>query len=297
MELPELLEIDVRTAPRWSFRVDAGPPPVADAVRLGERRIGQETYSLSRSAPGFRLEYSHAGVFDVSADGTQIVWYRRPDALEELVRAILLGPALALALELAGFLCLHGSAVAIDGRAIVFLGPKHHGKSTVATAMVAAGARLIGDDLIAVSAGPPASVSPGVPSVRLWEDSIAAVGVDSICTRLTRGVKTTASGFAERAVFEGDTPLDAVYILRRAQATEGFTCERTPLAGAAAAVGLAHQAKLPDSLVGTAGARAHVSAAARLVGRVPVFSLSTAWDLTRLSTVVAQLFEWHRDGS
>ena len=75
MELPELLEVDMRTAPRWSFRVDAGPPPVADAVRLGERRIGPEAYSLSRSALGFRLEYSHAGVFDVSADGTQIVWY------------------------------------------------------------------------------------------------------------------------------------------------------------------------------------------------------------------------------
>lgn len=295
LEFTELLEAPAAGEPQWILKVSESAAPVRDLVPLGSRQLGPETYSLWRSAAGLRLQYSHAGVFDLSADGSEIVWYRQSDALPELVRSIVLGPALALSLELAGFLCLHGSAVVIDEQALVFLGPKYHGKSTLATALTAAGAQLVGDDLIAVSPGPSPMLRPGVPSVRLWDDAVRALSVGAICDTLTRGVKTTASGFAERAITSGELPIAALYVLEPRSPADGFTCARRRLTAAAAAIGLAQQTKLADSLIGMSAAGMQLAAAARLATRVPVWTLFTARDLARLPAIVAQIISWHSE--
>jgi hypothetical protein len=295
LEFPELVEASGTDEPQWILEVYESAAPERDLVPLGARQVGPENYSLWRSADGLRLQYSHAGVFDLSDNGRKIIWYRQSDALPELVRSIVLGPALALSLELAGFLCLHGSAVAIEGQAIVFLGPKYHGKSTLATALTAAGAQLVGDDLIAVSPGPSPMLRPGVPSVRLWDDAVGALSVNEICDTLTRGVKTTASGFAERAITSGEISLAALYVLEPKPPADGFTCERRRLTAAAAAIGLAQQTKLADSLIGMSAAGMQLGAAARLATMVPVWTLSTARDLARLPAIVAQIISWHSE--
>lgn len=293
LEFPELVTADAAAAPRWVVRIAETPPPLLVGSALGKRQIGPESYSLSLTRSGFRLEYSHGGVFDLSQDGGTIIWYRRPGAIEELVRSIVLGPVLALSLELSGFLCLHGSAVAVGEEAIVFLAPKRHGKSTLATALTAAGARLIGDDLVAVEPGPPAMVKPGIPSVRLWDDAVGALPVQDICNTVVRGVKTTASGFAERAFTEGELRLAAVYLLEPVAPHDDFCCARTRLPAAAAAIGLAHQTKLADALIGMAAAGTQLANAARLATSVPVWTLTAARDLARLPMMVAQLLAWH----
>jgi hypothetical protein len=293
LDLPELVAADEPEAPEWTLRIVETAPPLLDLVMLGERQLGPETYSLWRTPVGLRLQYSHAGVFDLSRDGKDIAWYRRQDALHELVRSIVLGPLLALSLELRGLLCLHGSAVAVDGHAVVFLGPKHHGKSTLATALTAAGASLVGDDLIAVAPGTPARVWPGVPSVRLWDDAVGVLPLDELCNSVVRGVKTTASGFARRALVQGEVPLGALYILEPVMRRDGFTCSRTRLSSAAAAIGLAQQTKLADSLVGMVAAGTQLAAAAKLAATIPVWTLSTARDLTCLPEVVRQIYTWH----
>src|ERR1051326_5498055 len=153
IEFPELTRAPDRALANWMVAVDHREPAWEEFVPIGERRIGHEQYRLWRGPGGLRLEYSHAGTFDLLSDGSRIVWYYRADALPELVRSIIIGPVIALALELGGFLCLHGSAVTIESRAIAFLGPKHFGKSTLATALTTAGAKLIGDDLLVVNPG------------------------------------------------------------------------------------------------------------------------------------------------
>jgi hypothetical protein len=220
-------------------------------------------------------------------------WYERADALPELVRNIVLGPALALALELAGFLCLHGSAVVLGDQGLVFLGPKHHGKSTIASALTVAGARLVGDDLVAVAPGPPAMVRPGVPSVRLWGDTASALPMQGICESLIPGVKTTAIGFADRALTRGEVPLTAIYVLEPADKSSEASCRRTSLPPVGAAIAVAHQTKLADSLIGMRAAGAQLSAAIAVVSTVPVFTLAVARDLTRLPELVQQIFDWH----
>ena len=47
---------------------------------------------------------------------------------------------------------LHASSVAVDGRGLLILGPSGAGKSSLALQMIAAGARLVADDQVILSA-------------------------------------------------------------------------------------------------------------------------------------------------
>ena len=293
IEFPELPLATGCVKPDWTLIVESSEPPSGAFVHLGERQLHAERYDLWRSPAGFRLAYSHAGTFDISHDGTQIIWYHQPEAILELVRSIVLGPAIALALELSGLLCLHGSAVSLGGAAVAFVGPKHFGKSTLATALTTSGAQLIGDDLLVVRPGPPVTVRPGVASVRLWPDMAAVLPLESVSDTLIPGVKTTVTGFVEEALAAAQCPLKSVYALspvRKGADTRHIW--RTRLAPTEATITLAHQTKLPDSLVGLRGAGAQLALAAAVATSVPVWRLHIVRDVAKLDAVVQQITEW-----
>lgn len=292
LAFPDLPEV-ANGRGRWRLTIGHGEPPPHPMAPLGSRTLGPERYRLWQGEVGFRLEYSHAGTFEIREGGRNVVWYPSPEADPELARAIVLGPVLALALEIAGELCLHGSAVTAGAGAIAFLGGKYHGKSTLATALTAAGATLVSDDIVAIRPGA-GSMRPGVASVRLWEDSAAALRVSDLCERVTPGIKTTASGFGESIPATTRLPVHALYLLSPEPAdADPRPCWRTPLRGPAAAVGLAHQTKLPADLVGRGRAGLQLGLAAAVAARVPVMRLHVVRDLSRLDATVAQLMEWH----
>ena len=60
-----------------------------------------------------------------------------------------------------------------------------------------------------------------------------------------------------------------------------------------AAIAVAHQTKLADSLIGMRAAGAQLSAAVKVAATVPVFTLAVARDLARLPELVEQIFAWH----
>lgn len=293
IELPELGRVDDFSRPDWTLCVESGAPPEVRATPMGRRQVREEWYRLSRFVDGLRLEYSHAGSFDILRNGSLIVWYRRDDAVPELVRNIVLGPAIALAMELAGFVCLHGSAVAHHGSAIAFIGPKYFGKSTLATALTAAGCQLIGDDLLVVQPGRPPTLRPGVPSVRLWPDVVRAVPVGNVCETLISGIKTTATGFAREAVALRHCSLKAVYVLSpMVKDALGRAVWREPLSRMEATISFAHQSKLPDSLIGLERSASRLGILAALAATVAVYRLAVVRDMTKLNESVQQIIDW-----
>jgi hypothetical protein len=90
-----------------------------------------------------------------------------------LVEIQLLGSVLALWLERRGTPTLHASGVVVDGRAVAFLGTAGGGKTTTASAMVAAGHPFLVDDLLAldVRAGSVAAQA-GYPMLRLLPEQV-----------------------------------------------------------------------------------------------------------------------------
>ena len=79
------------------------------------------------------FSYAGIGSFFVRS-GDQILIDPAPGVDEGSLRLFLLGNVLGTLAFLRGFLVLHGSAVAIDGRGVAFLGHSGEGKSTMAAA-------------------------------------------------------------------------------------------------------------------------------------------------------------------
>jgi hypothetical protein len=73
--------------------------------------------------------------------------------------------------------CLHGAAVAVQGRAYVLVGASAAGKSTLAVRLAREGAELLGDDCAAIRAG---RVLPTFRDGRVWPESLSALGLPSL---------------------------------------------------------------------------------------------------------------------
>lgn len=277
----------------WRLRVRREPAPsLADGVRAGERTAGAETYVLWHASAGFRLEYSHAGTFDVNVTGGSITWYPGSAENAELARAIVIGPVAALLLEARGDLCLHGSAVLAGDGAIAFVGPKHHGKSTLALALTAAGCRLMSDDLVAITADRPPRMRPAVPTVRLWGDAAEELQPERLCDTRIAGIKHTLGRFHDDRIASTPAPLAAIYTLVPAPAADARV-RRVRMTGAEATIALAQQKKLADTLIGYTDAASRLPRAAALASAVPVFELHVPRDFRALPGVVERIIGWH----
>ena len=156
-----------------------------------------------------------AGAFQI-ASGSEITIDPDPSADQRTLRLCLLGPVLALALQQRGHLILHGSAVAIRGSAIGFLGSSGWGKSTVAAACHTEGHDMITDDVLAVdfSTARP-FVLPSFPQFKLWPKAVTALGerVESLPTvhpEFEKRARRLTRGFSQSPV-----PIKGFYLLGR----------------------------------------------------------------------------------
>jgi hypothetical protein len=101
---------------------------------------------------------------------------------EDRIRLYLLGTCMSIILMQRKVLPLHGSAIAIDGKAYAFVGNSGAGKSTLASIFLDKGYQLLSDDVIAVSLFTEKStpyVTPSYPQQKLWQDSLNFLGMES----------------------------------------------------------------------------------------------------------------------
>jgi hypothetical protein len=88
------------------------------------------------------------GQFLISPDGCRIAGRQCEKAHPESFQVYLLGQALSYALVKQGFEPLHATAIVVDGEAAILLGCSGLGKSSLAACFLAAGYRLLTDDLL-----------------------------------------------------------------------------------------------------------------------------------------------------
>jgi hypothetical protein len=125
----------------------------AAAVRVREARLG-ETLLISvdfAEQVGYLLWVRDFGRVLISPDGVELLC--EPDVASEDWACILPFQALPLAATIRGLEVLHASGVVLDGRALLIAGPPGAGKSSLAAALVRAGAQLLSDDSVALELG------------------------------------------------------------------------------------------------------------------------------------------------
>ena len=115
------------------------------------------------------VRWDHVGEFLVSPDGRRIVCLRDEKVPAESFQVYLLGQALSFALVKQRLEPLHATTVVIDGEAIAFLGSNAFGKSSLAASFLAAGFRLLTDDLLILHDSPRGVLAfPGPPRIKLF---------------------------------------------------------------------------------------------------------------------------------
>jgi hypothetical protein len=249
--------------------------------------------ALHRRGDSLILTFDDTGVFEVSGDGRRIGWTPPADPDLEAVRKDVLGRVLAVALHQEGVITLHGSAVELGGVAVAFLAPKYHGKSTTAATLVESGARLLADDLVAVSPGPDPSVMPSVPRVQLWSDSAERMARASGSVRGDERAPKLQVGWNDPArTASTAAPLSAVYLLTpvRPETCEEVRRDRVPIVEATLA--LLGQAKI-GGLLGVRQRSELLQRMGDLAERVPVYRLLIPRDFERLSELTSRLWGWH----
>ncbi|MEH6587319.1 MAG: hypothetical protein V7720_12220 [Halioglobus sp.] len=135
-----------------------------------------------------------------------------------------------------GRLVLHGSAVASPDGALVFLAPSGTGKSTVASFLAGVGFPLLSDDAVTLLPGNVSTqVQPAFPGVRLWEDSLDALGLRGVSAQqgAEYSEKYQVAAGGSMAYCESAQPLCAVFLLSRG---DGIDLNLKPLSGSEALV-------------------------------------------------------------
>lgn len=114
-------------------------------------------------------------------DGKKITVSPSLGVEEDKIRLYILGTCMGAILMQRKVLPLHGSAIAINGKAYAFVGNSGAGKSTLASAFLSRGYQLLSDDVIAVSLEEHNKpyVLPSYPQQKLWQESLHEFGMET----------------------------------------------------------------------------------------------------------------------
>ncbi|MBX6771138.1 MAG: serine kinase [Chloroflexi bacterium] len=257
------------------------PRRSADGETVHIQPGGQEAY----------CSWEHAGRFVVRS-GREIVIDPAPDAEDAVILLAVLGTCLALLLHQRGLLVLHGSGVIIADRAVMFLGAKGAGKSTMAAALYAAGCPFLADDIIAIDprVGSAPQVFPGFPLVKLWPDAAeASLRLDPIqLPYLAPGYDKRACSVAMPPGWQS-FPLGGIYAL-----ADGPEPRLIPLSPREAVVELirhSYAARFGQNLLSGAGAARHLEQCTRVVHAAPVYRCERPRLLPTLPLAAAHIIQ------
>ncbi len=138
--------------------------------------------SLNWAAPGRLLLRMPQVATSLIEDGTSITVALAPNVDDKSLALFIGASPIAGILHQRRRICLHASAVATPKGAVAFLGCSGFGKSTLAAALAARGYPLVTDDVAAIEhldAPDLWAVHPGPGHLKLWPDSLAALGLDA----------------------------------------------------------------------------------------------------------------------
>lgn len=272
-------QIDV-TVRRATGLIRAGSPPVDPFFDI--------------SPEGQYLYWSALGAFVIQDEATVLV-EPHPGVSDHLVSQAFLGIVISLVLELRQVLCLHASAVNVDGRAVVFLGDKGAGKSTTSGALLARGHLPITDDLVAVepASGPDGGlmIRPGFSRMKLWPDSIAALGLDaSDKDRLIHPQTSKIQKEMPIPIPPHPVPIGAAFVLKRSADVRAVEAVRLPAhTGLQMILRYTFMARYGETRLGPAHLIQHMQRCSAMVAQVPIYDLMICEDLSKLEPLTAEI--------
>jgi len=265
-----------------------GPPICARAIGGAQRRAAWFRHVPLPDGRDY-LHWDRGFEFLVDGDGRRIVGRPLAGASPDMLDGLLLGHALSFALIKQGDEPLHATVVAFGDTAVGILGDCGYGKSTLAAACLAAGHRLLTDDLLVVRVTPRGVLAyPGPARLKLSPPvARRLLGAQANGCRLNPLTKKLAVPLRPDQHAAGPLRLAALVVLRVPRPSSRAVVLRR-LAARASWEELTRNTfnlvvKHPDRL------QRQFESASALAQRVPVYSLSYPMGWPRLPAAVRAL--------
>lgn len=257
--------------PRISISTSLAIPPLGGLIREEIDDRGRFAWRTYRSDEGQQWDVKGAGLFSISNDGTDVRAAISAGAEWLDFEHVLIGPILNQALQSNGVTLLHAGAIVADGRALAVTAESGYGKSTLIAHLAGRGYAALTDDILPVVhfGKEAASVERHIPRMKLWPDSLEAVGG---CAERSEQV---FSWVAKRQVQLADSfkfappgafPLGAIYVL--VPSRRNIRTQIDELCGSSAALLLLASMYMPSLILGERN-RWALDAATSLANVVP----------------------------
>ncbi|MEH7226490.1 aldolase [Bacillus sp. JJ1566] len=211
LEFPELIASNIENS-----HIDVEIQFVDLTAKWNELVENDQFIIINHEFVMFRIP--NTAIFSIER-GKRIFISKEEGVHAEQIRLYVLGTCMGALLMQRKILPLHGSAVAINGKAYAIVGESGAGKSTLATAFLNKGYELLSDDVIPVSMSNNniPIVTPAYPQQKLWEESLQAFGMDAkslypIAERETKFAVPVISQF-----YKEDIPLGGVFELVKSE--------------------------------------------------------------------------------
>ena len=171
IRLPGLIPLQEEAAPDVTIAAIDVPATLDEVIATGP--------NWQRSADRFLLDLPPIGRF-LLRGGHSIGYQRAPEIGDQDIAIFLAGNVFGILLHQRNHIVLHASAIAVNGKAVLFCGVSGAGKSTLAAALGARGYTLVTDDQAAITLdrdGRPI-VHPDGRFLKLWARSIEALALE-----------------------------------------------------------------------------------------------------------------------
>jgi hypothetical protein len=148
-------------------------------VRENLENIINQTDFYQSNAHEFLLKTTRVGNLYIG-NGNEIVVQPAVDPSDNNLSAYIVGMAFGAIMHQRRLLPLHASTVVYKDKCLVFAGRSGSGKTTIAAALIAAGASLVADDVSVVDfTRETPAIRPAFPTLKIWADSLQHVGIET----------------------------------------------------------------------------------------------------------------------
>jgi len=263
--------------------------PAKEAVADVEIRYGSrdkieleydadQSYGLRKTPDEITLWIDNVGGLRARREGKLLI-SPTENAKGDGFRFLVAGVGMGFILQQRGVSSLHGSAVAIDGEAVAFVGWKGMGKSTTAGIFHSRGYPVITDDVLplkvhsevvsAIPSFPHLKLLPDTLQAALAEDPEAHLRVDSQSKKRSRAV---TEKFPRQAL-----PLRCIYVLDWADDSSDLAA--SPIMGQEACLELLRHSFALRMFQAEGSTTEQLEQISQLVSRVPVRTFTRPHDL------------------
>ncbi|MCK8493627.1 serine kinase [Spirosoma sp. RP8] len=282
--LPQLTEIQPTTVDLTIKREQLPASPPLHTTKV--YRSGLNAQFARNDSDNLWLDWSPLMRF-LAVDGHHLT-LDTDQTDEELLALFTLSEALGLILFQKGYFLLHGSAIQLNNKGLVFLGLPGAGKSTTVAAFAQQGVPVLSDDMVCIrfdEAQKPLLI-PAFSQIKIWESAVEGLQLDKTSLTPVREGLTKFSWHESVAFAEEAVPLERIFVL---EPPDGAEPTPKQVSKSQLPIELLNHFPLPDLLLTGQSLKAYFEKSAVIASSIPLFKLNRPANFAKLHEFVAYL--------